>query len=232
MEEPERRPCGRQQRDIAAVALLDEPVRRALFDHVTAQGAPVGREDAAAAVGVPVHTAKFHLDRLVAGGLLEVEFRRLTGRTGPGAGRPAKLYRRSDQQLSVTLPERDYALVAEVLAAGVERAAVSGEPVLAEVKRVARERGERLGRTAAGQGPRGAVDLLAAHGYEPRERRDGVRLANCPFDVLARQHTALVCEVNQALVAGVLEGAGVTGLCARLAPEPGVCCVRLDKAGG
>jgi len=47
--------------------------------------------------------AAFHLDKLLEQGLLDVEFRRISGRAGPGAGRPAKLYRLSARQLEVTL---------------------------------------------------------------------------------------------------------------------------------
>ena len=76
---------------VEGIGALAEPVRRALYDFVVASRGLVGREEAAEAVGVPVHTAKFHLDRLADDGLLDVEFQRRTGRTGPGAGRPAKL---------------------------------------------------------------------------------------------------------------------------------------------
>src|SRR5215211_6815059 len=100
---------------VAGIAALAEPLRRDLFDFVVGAGTAVSREQAAEGVGVPVHTAKFHLDRLVEGGLLEVEFRRLTGRTGPGAGRPSKLYRRTDRELSVSLPERHYDLLSRIL---------------------------------------------------------------------------------------------------------------------
>ena len=66
----------------------------------------MGREQAAAGVGVARHVAKFHLDRLVADGLLAFEYRRPGGRGGPGAGRPAKLYRPTDSGVDVSLPER------------------------------------------------------------------------------------------------------------------------------
>ena len=55
---------------------------------------------------------RFHLDKLVDAGLADVRFQRLTGRSGPGAGRTAKLYRRSDTEIGVSLPERRYDLAA------------------------------------------------------------------------------------------------------------------------
>ena len=63
-----------------ASAALAEPVRRDLYLYVVGQPEPVSRDQAAAGVGVPRHTAKFHLDRLVEEGLLDTEFRRLSGR--------------------------------------------------------------------------------------------------------------------------------------------------------
>ena len=82
------------EEEISAVASLAEPLRRALYEFVVAAPGPVGRDEAAEAVGVSRQVAAYHLDRLIDDGLLSAEFRRLTGREGPGAGRPAKRYRR------------------------------------------------------------------------------------------------------------------------------------------
>src|SRR3989440_4837595 len=101
---------------IAALAVLADPTRRRLYFFVASRLEGVGREEAAETVGVSRALAAFHLDRLVGDGLLVTEYRRLTGRTGPGAGRPAKLYRRSDRQLAVSLPQRNYELLARLLA--------------------------------------------------------------------------------------------------------------------
>ncbi|HET8785902.1 MAG TPA: helix-turn-helix domain-containing protein, partial [Candidatus Limnocylindrales bacterium] len=114
--------------DIDAIALLDEPVRRRLYEWVVDQGRPVGRDEAAAAAGVSRALAAFHLDRLAAAGLLTTEFRRLTGRTGPGAGRPSKLYARADRDIRVALPERRYDIAAEVMAEALEEAGGGGAP--------------------------------------------------------------------------------------------------------
>src|SRR3954453_6122697 len=111
---------------VAAVGALADPARRALYRFVSAAENPVSRDQAAAGVGLARHTVKFHLDRLVDDGLLEAEDRRLSGRRGPGAGRPAKLYRRAARQFAVTLPERHYDLAGRVLAAAVESAAARG----------------------------------------------------------------------------------------------------------
>ncbi|MGY1828809.1 helix-turn-helix transcriptional regulator [Geodermatophilus sp. SYSU D01180] len=217
---------------VAAVAALAEPTRRRLYDHVVRQAEPVGRDEVAAALGVPRATVAFHLDRLVDDGLLEAHFERRSGRSGPGAGRPAKLYRRSGSPVAVSLPERHYDLAGELLAAAVTEAEASGERPAAVLGRQAHARGRELAAAGAdGSGGRDAVlRVLEAHGYEPRAAGDAVTLRNCPFHTLARAHTELVCGMNLRLLEGVLDGVGPCGLTARLQPEDGACCVRLDGA--
>lgn len=204
------------------IGALAEPVRHDLYRFVAAAAGPVSREQAADGVGVPLHTAKFHLDKLVDAGLLTVEFRRLTGRTGPGAGRPAKLYRRADGELSVSLPQRRYDLAGRILASGVERAAAEGLPVGVAVRQAARDEGRH-----AAQGDQDLTDVLVEQGYEPRVEPDQVVLANCPFDALVRDHTALVCGLNEEFVGGIVEATETTEWRACLEPEEGLCCVRL-----
>jgi predicted ArsR family transcriptional regulator len=228
---------------VAAVAALAEPTRRRLYDHVVRQPAPVSRDEAAEALALPRATAAFHLDRLVGDGLLDVHYERRTGRTGPGAGRPAKLYRRSECSVRVSLPERRYDLVGELLAAALTEADRSGERPAAVLDRRAYARGRELSLAAepaepaepvraGGAGARdAALRVLEAHGYEPRVGPDGVTLANCPFHALATEHTDLVCGMNLRLLEGILDGLATTGLTAELRPAPGACCVRLEPAG-
>ena len=224
---------------VASIGALAEPTRLALYRYVAGATAPVSREQAAAAVDLPLHSAKFHLDRLVAEGLLEVEHRRLTGRTGPGAGRPSKLYRRTARHVSVSLPERRYDLAGEVLATAVEQSARDGIPIVEAVQQVARAAGSdiagerapsRPSRTAAGTA--GLVEVLADHGYEPRHVGDDVCLTNCPFDRLAAVHTDLVCGMNLALIDGVIDGLRLESVSARLEPEAGFCCVKVGRKPG
>ena len=77
--------------DFTAVAALADPVRRRLYRYVAAQQDAVGREQAAEGAGVPLHTARFHLEKLVDEGLLDTEYRRLSGprRAGGRAARQA-----------------------------------------------------------------------------------------------------------------------------------------------
>ena len=211
--------------EIEAIAALVDPVRRRLYDLVVAEGQPVSREQAAAGAAVPLHSVRFHLDRLVEEGLLEVEYRRLTGRTG--AGRPAKLYRRSAREVAVSLPQRNYDLVGSILAAAVERTLEGGERAVA-LRQEARARGREVGTAyaeAEGAELERAATALAGEGFEPTLADDEVCLRNCPFDSLARAHTQLVCGVNLRFVGGVVEGLGCSGLEARLDPAEDRCCV-------
>ncbi|HEX2177691.1 MAG TPA: helix-turn-helix domain-containing protein [Nocardioidaceae bacterium] len=217
---------------VAAVAALDEPTRRRLYDHVVRQRDPVSRDDAAEAVAVPRSTAAFHLDRLADEGLLDVVYERRSGRSGPGAGRPSKLYCRSGREVAVTLPGRRYDLAGELLAAALDEADRSGASPRAVLERRARETGRRIASDARSTRPRrgprqAALDALEAYGYEPRAESDGVVLVNCPFHALAEQHTALVCGMNLHLLQGVVDELGDSRLLPRLDPEPGRCCVVL-----
>lgn len=222
---------------VSGVASLAEPQRRRLYRFVLSRGEAVSKDEAAAAMGVARSVAAFHLDRLVADGLLVPEFRRLTGRQGPGAGRPAKLYRRAPGEVSVSLPPRQYDLAAALLAAAVADATKTGTPVDKALIRVATERGRALGegaRDAAGERPNrrallgAALGALEEQGYEPRQHGSEILLANCPFHALVDEQRDLVCSMNRDYLAGMAEGVGDDLLAARLAPSEGSCCVRLD----
>lgn len=209
--------------DVNAVALLDEPTRRALYEWVAAQPAEVSRDDAASAIGITRALAAFHLDRLARAGLLDTEYRRLRGKSGPGAGRPAKLYRRSAREVEVSLPDRRYGFAAELFARALERTAEGG------LDQVAYKAGLQFGREA--QGVAGApknrmLNVLAHGGYEPVIDGDGVvRLRNCPFHALAASHADVTCGMNLAMAKGMVEGLDDPGLKPELDPQPGWCCV-------
>jgi predicted ArsR family transcriptional regulator len=224
---------------VAGVASLAEPQRRALYRYVVKRDEAVSKDEAAAAMGVPRSVAAFHLDRLVADGLLTTEYRRLSGRQGPGAGRPAKLYRRAEGELSVSLPDRRYDLAAQLLAAAVHEATRTDTPVARALTRIATERGRELGeraRAAAGKRPSrralidAALTVLEEQGYEPRPQSDEVVLANCPFHALVDDQRDLVCGMNHDLLSGMSAAVGDDLLEARLEPSDGNCCVRLHAS--
>jgi predicted ArsR family transcriptional regulator len=210
--------------DVSAVAALDEPTRRRLYDHVVRQPGPVSRDEAAAALGLARQTAAFHLDRLAEESLLDVVYERRSGRTGPGAGRPAKLYKRSTRQVTVSLPERHYELAGRLLAQALEESETTGERARAVLHRNAHD----LGTQIAERHSPDMFELLKRYGFEPRHDGDAIVLNNCPFHALAREHTQTVCGMNLHLLRGVLQGLGEESLQAQLAPSPGHCCVRLQ----
>ncbi len=210
--------------DVRALSALDDPTRRRAYDHVAGQGRPVGREEVAAALGIGRTLAAYHLDRLAADGLLSVSYERPAGRSGPGAGRPAKMYDRSEREVTVSVPPRDYGLAARLLA----HAAAHDEQ--GETRRALRAAATALGREIAAEAPdRPDLEpLLRARGYEPYEDDDGVmRLRNCPFHAVAQTHPEVVCDMNLSLFEGLLGGLDATDAEATLEPGPGRCCVAI-----
>ena len=220
---------GRLDREIARLALLEDPVRRALYEHVARQTEYVGRDQAASAVGVSRGLAAFHLDKLAEEDLLEVTFRRPPGRAGPGAGRPAKLYRRSRQQVSVCLPPRDYELLAELLAGALDRALP--RDVALALAGGARRAGVSMAVEAMPTNDPPALEagleVLRRHGFEPEQEDGVIVLRNCPFQAVAVSHRDVVCQLNLALLEGFSEALGIGGLRAQLEPRSDACCVTL-----
>ena len=205
-----------------ALAALGEPTRRALYAYVVAQDRAVSRDEAASATGTKRATAAFHLERLVDDGLLEARFARVSGRTGPGAGRTAKLYARARRQIAVSLPPRRYEIAAQVLAGALEAAQRQATPVSEAVAGAA----DQAGRQIAADGT-DLAEVLTRSGYEPKLGPGGrIHLANCPFHDLLARHADLVCAMNLHLLRGLI---GELGVCAqaRLDPAEGRCCVTI-----
>jgi predicted ArsR family transcriptional regulator len=218
---------------LGRIGTLAEPARRDLYLYVVAQAEPVGRDQAAADTGLARHVVKFHLDRLVEEGLLDVEFRRLSGRTGPGAGRPAKLYRRAASEISVNLPERHYELAGRIFADAIRDHADTGRSIAAAVARAAQAAGRRVGaatRMEAGDGALTPAEILTSCGYEPRTAGDQMILANCPFDALAQHDRDLVCGMNLEFVTAMADELGLPGVVVTQNPGPDRCCLTLHQA--
>ena len=225
------------ERRIAAIAALDQPLRRDLYRLLSGATGWTTRDDAAAALGISRSVAAFHLDKLADAGVVAVRFERIGGRTGPGAGRPSKLYRPADDEVGASVPDRHYDLAGSLLAAAVAESADTGAPVRDCLQATARTTGRQVGEgvrvgpaTADGDDHRDRViDVLEQHGYEPViGAADEIALANCPFHRLAEQQRELVCGMNLDFIGGVLEGLETdVHLTARLDPAPGYCCVRI-----
>jgi predicted ArsR family transcriptional regulator len=230
--------AGELTAQISAISTLNDPLRRALYAYVLSRTGAVGRDEAGKAVGITRGLAAFHLDKLLEEGLVDVEYRRLSGKDGPGAGRPAKLYRASDRELEFSLPGRRYELAARLLA---EAFTQQGNDPAEALDEVAHRFGEDLGaqaRRRMGHGPSDTTllhttcQVLRDQGFEPTETGGTVRLRNCPFQSIAKDHPELVCGMNLSLARGLLAGLGAGGLEARLEPQPGMCCVAFSMAKG
>ncbi|MEV4339931.1 helix-turn-helix domain-containing protein [Streptomyces sp. NPDC049590] len=198
------------------LAVLSDPVRRRLYRYVAAAPGEVGRDAAAEAAGISRSLAAFHLDKLVEAGLLTVSFRRLSGRTGPGAGRPSKLYRRAEGEHAVSVPPRSYEAAGRLLAEVLENAGLDREL-------------QAAARAAGAAHPDARADdveaALRARGYEPFWDGETLRLRNCPFHALASEFPALICGMNLALI----EGLAPEPWSPAMDPCPGGCCVALSK---
>jgi predicted ArsR family transcriptional regulator len=225
----------RQEEQLASVAALGDPVRRALYDFVVGQARPVSRDEASEALQIPRHNVKFHLDRLEDDGLLAVEYHRPAGKRGPGAGRPAKFYLRSPRQIEISLPERHYAVAGRLMAQAIT-AASSGGKLATALRDTARTYGgtlaERVATRVKPRSSRKAVvhavqEVLAESGYEPHSAGGSMVLTNCPFHALAQEHRSLMCGLNHDLLTGLVDDLPAARLSADLAPAEGRCCVLL-----
>jgi predicted ArsR family transcriptional regulator len=191
-----------------------DPTRRRIYLYVRDHGGTHGLTTAAVAseVGVHPNVARHHLDKLAAGGYLEVA----TGKiAGGGAGRPSKRYtavegaltefpvRSDDLVLSLLgraldhLPRHEAERMAEDVGAEYGRAMAAG---LSGDKLVAGQRSLRSAMQAV-------ADALSAHGFaaHAESRNDQLRIINnhCPFGDVATDHP-VICAVDRGMVRGML----------------------------
>jgi predicted ArsR family transcriptional regulator len=224
---------------LETVGSLADDLRREMYLFIREQARPVSRDEAAEAVGISRKLAAFHLDKLAQKGLLKAHYRRLSGRTGPGAGRPSKVYEPADVELSVSIPSRSYDFVGSLLVSALER---SQEKTRAQVRAAAWDEGRLLGervrrdRRLRSASPKRLLSVVNAvlreRGYEPYSDESGtLRLRNCPFHALAQQSKDIVCGLNHAFISGLLSGLNDERLDAALEPQPGQCCVRVQPIG-
>jgi predicted ArsR family transcriptional regulator len=217
------------ERELEVIATLRDPTRRRLYQYIESQPRAVSRDEAAESARVSRALAAFHLEKLVRVGLLKAEYRRLSGRTGPGAGRTSKLYRRSRHEFAISLPRRNHELLARLLAQSLSSARGTPPGV-----GPAREFGRSLGRRAHARmrGRAGSErllgcveDVLESLGFDPyRSSSHELRLRNCPFDPLSRLFTPLVCDVGQAIMSGVVEGVAADHVGVGREDQPDRCC--------
>jgi predicted ArsR family transcriptional regulator len=220
---------------LGVLTLLNDDIRRRLYHLVRRSGHPVTREEAAEAVTISTKLAAFHLDKLVEGGLLDADFETPTG-LRRRVGRAPKRYRPSSVEISLSLPERRYELAGEILVDTLGHSKGAESPV-DTARQVAFERGQEIGTSRRLQLRRGrlgaertmgeASGLLEELGFEPADVNGVLVLRNCPFHVLAQRDPELVCSLNASFIDGILRGLGNTTVSADLAPQDGLCCVRV-----
>lgn len=216
------------EQQVASVATLSDPVRNAIYRYIVAQGTEVSRDGVAAALKIPRSQATFHLEKLAEQGLVETTYRRLSERRGPGAGRTSKLYRRSRRQILVSLPPRDYEVVARALAEAMEgtrRGSVTKRLAAIGRKVAVQWAAERRSRAPL----KGLESILGEHGYEPYWKdRNELKLRNCPFEALAAEHEEAICKgFNLELIKGLIKELGVRGASAVYSTPPPMCCISL-----
>jgi predicted ArsR family transcriptional regulator len=223
---------------VEAVGTLADGLRRRMYLFIRDRGRPVSRDEAAEAVGISRKLAAFHLDKLIEKGLLKAHYRRLSGRSGPGAGRPSKVYEPAEVEVAVSIPSRSYDFAGSLLVSALERSSAESR---AAIRAAAWDQGQSLGqqirreRRLRSTTPKKllgvAREALYERGYEPYIDENGtLRLRNCPFHALAQQSIEIVCGLNHAFISGLLSGLGTKQLDAALDPKPGQCCVRIQSA--
>ena len=212
---------------VDAVALLVEPARRQVFEHLQQAGAATIGE-LTAALGMGRTLVSFHLAKLVEAGFVEAV---APDRDVPALGRPAQRYRLTGRELVVSVPDRRYDLLAGVLLESLADHR-RGEPAQAAAERVARRRGEEVAAQWApprkGRATRWSrlEGLLSHLGYAPRRTEDGLTVRNCPFDRFRATNTPQVCALNGALSEGYLAGLGLDGeIASHVRACPDSCCV-------
>lgn len=193
----------------------------------------VNREQVAREMGISRRLAAFHLDKLADEGLLDFHYARPPGRSGPGAGRPAKVYKAIDLGIEVSLPERRYdlmgGLLADSITAGSDQADQAKKVAFRTGLEVGQEvrRKERLRPPGAERAMSITAEVLDDYGFEPSLIDGELSLMNCPFFALSQSRPDLVCVLNHAFLEGIVRGLGNDTLEVDLLPTPGQCCVRL-----
>lgn len=197
----------------AITSAFGDPTRRQiyLFAHDCERG--VTAAEVAERFGLHPNVARHHLDKLAAGGYLEVAVDRAEG---AGAGRPSKRYRSSSEQVQLEIPLRTDDLVLALLGKALAALPDATAQAMAEEVGMTYGRAMAAGLTgadlSAGQRSlRGALhavaDALTAHGFaaHTENRNNQLRIINnhCPFGEVAIEHP-VICAVDRGMVKGML----------------------------
>lgn len=199
-------------------ASLGDPTRRAIYIAVRESPEPMTSSMVAKLFDIHPNVARHHLDRLASDGYLQVSHRRPSGKSGPGAGRPAKCYEATEKEIEVHFPARRYDILVELLTRIIGRIAPD------DVARVAEEVGREYGSELAAEigtpedaGYEEAVVAVAqamsglGFGIDPDVPAGRLLTSHCPFGEAAAGHPEVVCSLDRGIVAGLMGGVGAKG---------------------
>ena len=193
----------------AIASAFGDPTRRDIFLHVHERPDGVTATEVAERFELHANVARHHLDKLAAGGYLEVGVERADG---GGAGRPSKRYRATEPEMSLEINVGHDDVLVSLLGRALEALPPATAQALAE------EVGEEYGRTMAAamgaEAPRSfrtalhaVADALTAHGFAAHAEKHGNELRivseNCPFGGAAVEHP-VICAVDRGMVKGML----------------------------
>lgn len=196
----------------AVTSAFGDPTRRQIYLFCREGQDGVTAAEVAERFALHANVARHHLDKLTAGGYLEVFLQRTTG---GGAGRPSKRYRSTALETGLRAPRKGDDLLIMLLGAALSRLPREEAETMAET--VGEEYGRRLAdQMSPGDGHRSfrvalhaVADALTAHGFEAHAQARGGSLAlikeACPFFDTARQHP-VICAVDRGMVRGMLAG--------------------------
>lgn len=194
----------------AVTSAFGDPTRRQIYLFAREQPAGVTASEVAERFALHSNVARHHLDKLTAGGYLEVFVPRPPG---GGAGRPSKHYRTTSRETGLPGPRPGEDLLVMLLGTALARIPAPEAEAMAEA--VGEDYGRRLaGQMSPGQGHRSfrvalhaVADALTAHGFEAHAEARGGSLAlikdACPFFDTAKQHP-VICAVDRGMVRGML----------------------------
>lgn len=192
---------------------LGDPTRRGIYITVREAPEPATASQIADLFSIHPNVARHHLDRLAEDGYLEVTRRRPDGKSGPGAGRPAKCYTATTKEIDLHFPARRYDLLSELLVRVIERIDPGN---LADIAAdIGREYGSEIASEIGAPSESGfdtAVNAVAlamtGMGFATDSDADTRRLltSHCPFADTAIKHPEVVCSLDRGIVSGLMEG--------------------------
>lgn len=191
---------------------LGDPTRRAIFIAVRESAEPATSAAIAELFEIHPNVARHHLDKLAADGYLRITRRRANGRSGPGAGRPAKCYEATTKGIDLHFPARRYDLLVDLLVAIIQE--IAPDDVGAVAERVGRTYGQELAdqigtpdEAGYEEAVRAVAQAMTGLGFHMAPDLDGHRLltSHCPFGDMAVGHPDVVCSLDRGMVSGLFE---------------------------